>query len=266
MRKKEKNVSLIVPVWYKDQAGFDMTVSCLNSMAKTKYKKYEIIAVHDCPPMNGFSDLVKKTEKSIKHIRTDENIGSTGAVNYGIKHANYDYIQYQNNDTFFPHDNWLEEQMKMFDIPGVGIVGCKMRYPNGKIQHAGACWRNTVEHIIDHIGQHQDEIEYLEDVPFVTGCGMTVKRNILEKNWGGFTEFKGYGWDDIDIQVKAKKMGYSVKLAFKAEFVHDSSYSYKYKPELANKKNYMANMKKFMDIDIKEEETIEYFKKKYYLL
>jgi len=258
-------VSLIVPVWMNNDNLYQMTVDCLYQMQQTNYPNYEIIAVDDCSPYDKLIDLIKQFP-DIYFLRTPENGGSTVAVNYGIKYASGEFIQYQNNDTLFPDPNWLTEQMKLFKDPEVGIVGCKMRYADGRIQHAGACWRDINDHCIDHIGQYEDDIQYLEDVPFVTGCGMTVRKEILEKNGGEFTVFKGYGWDDLDIEVKAKKWGYKIKVAPKAEFIHLGTVSYKQRPELASNENYRENMKGFNNIEIKEEETIHYFKNNYYLL
>lgn len=257
-------VSLIVPVWMNSEEMYKMTRDCLTQMQTTNYPNYEIIAVDDCSPYDKFDEL-KNEFPEILWLKTPENGGSTVAVNYGIKHAVGELIQYQNNDTLFPDPNWLTEQIKLFEDPKVGIVGCKMRYIDGRIQHAGACWRDVNDHCIDHIGQFENNIEYLEDVPFVTGCGMTVRSEILEKNGGGFTVFKGYGWDDIDIEVKAKQWGWKIKVAPKAEFTHLGSIAYRKRPDLASMDNYLNNRGLFEDVDIKEEETIKYFKEKYYI-
>ena len=259
-------VSIIVPVWYKDDEGYDMTVRSLETLLETDYPDMEIIVVDDCSPHPRQKDLVEEFSGSpIQFYMTPENGGSTAAVNYGIQFATADLIQYQNNDTEFTKPGWLKEQIKMFNNPQVGIAGSFLRYPSGTIQHAGACWRAVDDHSIDHIGQHQEEIKYLEDVPFVTGCGMTVRREILEKNGGGFTEFKGYGWDDIDIQVKAKEWGWMIKIAPFSSFTHYGSFSYKKRRDLASKDNYILNRMRFESIVIEDDETISYFKEHYYI-
>lgn len=258
-------VSIIVPVWFDDEFGYQMTRRSLHSLLKTDYPNMEVIIVDDCSPYKKQQELVEEFAHDCIVILHEENEGSTGAVNTGILEAGGNFIQYQNNDTYFPNNLWLREQMKLFKDSDVGVVGCVMRYPNGTIQHAGACWRSENDHSIDHIGQHQTDIKYVEDVPFVTGCGMTVRREILDRNGGGFTEFKGYGWDDIDIQVKAKQWGWKVKVAPNAVFDHLSSYSYRMRPELASKENYQYNRTLFKDVPITHEETIAYFKKHYYI-
>lgn len=260
-------VSLIVPVWFKDDKGKQMTFDAIDSMEKTNYPNYDIIIVDDCSPYEDSFHLLNERYGS-RHVVIEmaENGGSTVAVNEGIKYTKAPFIQYQNNDVLFPDPNWLTKQMELFEDEKVGVVGCKLRYEVGKIQHCGACWRDTEQHVIDHIGQNQDDIKPIKDVPFVTGCGMTVRREILEENGGGFTVFKGYGWDDIDIQVKAKEWGYKVQVAFEAEFTHFGSISYRQRPELASQENYAANKARFESIEIKEEETIEHFINHYYLV
>lgn len=267
-------VSLIVPVWCKDEDAWNMTKRAIDSMLTTTYENYNLVLVDDCSPYTPtFQLLIDRYSGYGPKMRwicqTPENGGSTVAVNYGISMVwneadHSDFFQYQNNDIEITHPGWLDEQMKLFTDPQVGVVGCLMRYPHGTIQHAGACWRAIGNHSIDHIGQHQETIKYLEDVPFVTGCGMTVRREILERNGGGFTVFKGYGWDDIDIQVKAKDWGWKIKVAPFASFTHYGSVSYKERPDLASVENMQANKALFDNVPITEEETIGYFKKHYY--
>lgn len=259
-------VSLIVPVWIKDQEGMDMTIACLDSMEKTNYPNYDIIIVDDCSPFEGaLEQMIALYGSRHKVTQTPQNGGSTVAVNYGLMLTDAPFVQYQNNDTLFPDPNWLTEQMRMFEDSAVGIVGCLMRYPTGLIQHAGACWRALDNHAIDHIGQYQKEVKYFEDVPFVTGCGMTVRREVLERNGGGFTVFKGYGWDDIDIEVKAKEWGWKIKVALKAEFVHLGSVTYRKRPELLSRETMAENKKLFDNVAIGAEEVIGYFVEKYYV-
>jgi len=274
---KLPKVSLIVPVWFNDDAGRDMTIKSIDSMEKTIYPDYDLILVDDCSPYGHVAnddfavddtafDIIKRRYGG-RHtvVQTPQNGGSTVAVNYGLQFTDAAFVQYQNNDVEFPDPYWLQKQMGYFDDPEVGVVGCKMRYPDGRIQHAGACWRSIGEHAIDHIGQRQQDIKPWSDVPFVTGCGMTIRREILEKNGGGFTVFQGYGWDDIDIQVKAKKWGWKVKVAHEAEFVHFGSFSYRQLPDLASRENYLANLANFAEIPIEPEETIGHFQKLLYL-
>ncbi|MFX8723670.1 hypothetical protein ABTM71_19590, partial [Acinetobacter baumannii] len=42
-----------------------------------------------------------------------------------------------NNDIEVVEANWLKEMVACFDYEDVGIVGAKLLYPNGKLQHAG---------------------------------------------------------------------------------------------------------------------------------
>lgn len=262
-------VSLIVPVWCNSEESWQMTKRAIDTMLDTTYENYDVILIDDCSPLESTIDRL--TEYYARHRRintiaqTEVNGGSTNAVNYGITFSDAPFIQYQNNDVEFHQPGWLDHQMALFEEPGVGVVGCLMRYPQGTIQHAGACWRDIGNHSIDHIGQHQEQIKYLEEVPFVTGCGMTVRREILERNGGGFTVFEGYGWDDIDIQVKAKAWGYKVRVAPLASFIHYGSVSYKQRPDLASTEHMNQNKALFDDVEITEQETIGYFKKHYYM-
>jgi len=42
-----------------------------------------------------------------------------------------------NNDVEIIKPNWLNSMVAVMNLKGVGVVGAKLLYPNGKIQHAG---------------------------------------------------------------------------------------------------------------------------------
>lgn len=263
---KSPLVSIIIPVWFDDESGYQMTKRCIDSILQTDYDNFELIIVDDASPYNKFHELRKQyigCSVPMVFTRREENGGSTRAFNKGLEAARGDFIQYQNNDTEFPNTNWLRNQMQYFNDE-VGVVGCMMLYPNGTIQHAGAAWIDQDSRYIGHIGMHELEVWHFNDVPFVTGCGMTVRREILERN-NGLTVFEGYGWDDIDIQVKAKKWGYMIKIAQDAVFTHFGSYSYSKRPDLATVEAMNNNSQLFEDVEVPFEDTIEYYKQHYYI-
>ena len=42
-----------------------------------------------------------------------------------------------NNDIEVIEDDWLREMVSCFDYPNTGVVGARLLYPNGRLQHAG---------------------------------------------------------------------------------------------------------------------------------
>ena len=76
-------------------------------------------------------------------IRNDQNQGFIGSCNRGAAAARGDLLVFLNNDTVVT-SGWLEALAATFhEIPGTGLVGAKLVYPDGRLQEAGSLiWRD----------------------------------------------------------------------------------------------------------------------------
>jgi GT2 family glycosyltransferase len=76
----------------------------------------------------------------VELIVNKRNLGFSKANNQGIKYAlkkKTDYILLLNNDTEIIYKDWLKEMIKTAESDlKIGIVGCKLIYPNGKEQYS----------------------------------------------------------------------------------------------------------------------------------
>ncbi len=59
------------------------------------------------------------------------------AVNRGVMNTDGELILLYNNDVEVTHRDWLKEMVACIDYGNVGVVGAKLLYPSGLIQHAG---------------------------------------------------------------------------------------------------------------------------------
>jgi len=87
---------------------------------------------------DGSDQIIAKEFPNVILIRNKQNLGFCKANNIGIKYSKGDIVVLLNNDTFV-HDNWLIEIVKAINSPYVGIVGCKLLHPNGKIIQSCGC-------------------------------------------------------------------------------------------------------------------------------
>jgi hypothetical protein len=83
------------------------------------------------------------------------------------------------NDDIILDTGCLESARPALERPGVGIVGARLRYPDGSNQHAGIFFREdgTPYHRYKHVLPHDDPIlaESMA-VPAVTGAFMMLRR------------------------------------------------------------------------------------------
>ena len=115
--------------------NFELTKQCIKSVKDYTTFPHHIIVVD-----NGSSqETVEKLKDidGIKLILNGMNKGFAGGNNVGIKACNGEYAVLLNNDTKVTK-GWFEEMVKMIESNDkIGIVGCKLLYPNDTIQHIG---------------------------------------------------------------------------------------------------------------------------------
>jgi hypothetical protein len=102
--------------------------------------------------------------------------------------------------------------VKALSLPQVGIVGGKLLYPGGTIQHAGGTISYPLAHT-DHYGRHEpDEGQWdaQREVDYVTGALMGLKRALLDRV-GLFDEgfFPAY-YEEADLCTRARARGFRV--------------------------------------------------------
>ncbi|MHB0877604.1 MAG: glycosyltransferase family 2 protein [Anaerolineae bacterium] len=113
----------------------ELTLACLRSLTRwTSGITYEVILVD-----NGSSDgTLAAVEVEFPHIRTIRNPANEGFVyanNQALRSAAGRYTILLNNDMVFESDALSQMVLFMDGHPGVGVLGCRLRYPDGTAQH-----------------------------------------------------------------------------------------------------------------------------------
>ena len=106
---------------------------------ETSYPNKEIILVD-----NGSTDAETlafydqwKASGAVKLVPFDRPFNYSAACNAGAAAAKGQYLLFLNNDLEFVSPDWLEELVRWAQRPDVGVVGPKMIYPSGTVNHAG---------------------------------------------------------------------------------------------------------------------------------
>lgn len=114
---------------------FDLTCQCIDSVIKfTQDTNYEIILVDnastECSP-----DLFLQKYPNIKLIKSPVNSGFTGGNNLGLTPATGDYVLLVNSDVLLTENSVLKCITTLKNDNSIGVVTCKLKYPNGGIQN-----------------------------------------------------------------------------------------------------------------------------------
>jgi hypothetical protein len=177
-----------------------------------------------------------KNDKKLLLIKNEDNHGFAGGNNVGMKFAieclNSDYVLLLNNDTVVD-ENFLNEMVKVSEIDEkIGVVGSKIYYydykgKNNIIWGLGGGGVNLKTGKTWHYNyKKQDRDSFSKDVEcgYITGCSMLIKNEVLKK-LNGFDEDYFCYYEDTDISVRAKKLGYKLMCASNSKLWHKVSTS-----------------------------------------
>ncbi|WP_081857822.1 glycosyltransferase [Thiomonas sp. FB-Cd] len=247
-------VSVIIPT--RDQ--FPLLQRCIESLIeKTKYPAYEILIVDNdsqTPEARNYLAAIEAKEaelgERLRIIRQPGPFNFSAMNNAAAGAARGEYLLLLNNDTAALHDDWLDEMMGYAVRPDVGIVGAKLLYPDGKIQHAGVIlgMRGPAEH--PFISRPPEDRGYFgraqltQNYSAVTGACLLVRKSVFEQV-GGLDEgdFK-VSYNDIDLCLKVREAGLRIVWTPYALLMHEGSASQKGqiegKPDEAKLKRFAA--------------------------
>lgn len=128
--------SVVIPT--RDQA--DLLSTCVTSvLERSDHPDLEVIIVD-----NGSTE--PRARSVLAEVARDDRVSVLslpGPFNFaqlcnaGVRAAAGDVVTLLNNDTEVIRSSWLSTLVAWASRPGIGAVGPQLRYPDGRIQHAG---------------------------------------------------------------------------------------------------------------------------------
>jgi len=211
--------SIVIPVF--NQRGF--LERCITTLREnTPEGCYEIIAV-DNHSTDGAREFLQQCEE-VRLIANPENLGFAKACNQGARAARYEMVLFLNSDVEV-RSGWLEPLvLTLLRDPDVGVVGSKLLYPDGRIQHAGVIIVDDRQegqplkpwHVYYRLSGSFEPANEPRVYPAVTGACLLTRKNLFEELGGFDTGFRN-GFEDVDYCLKASKRG--VKVVYRPESV-----------------------------------------------
>ncbi|MBB82992.1 MAG: hypothetical protein CL931_04185 [Deltaproteobacteria bacterium] len=221
-------VAILIPT--RDR--LDLVRDCITSIEdRTTYPNYEVLVLDNDSAEPETLAYFEAIEHRVLRVPGDFNFSRI--VNAGVEAVDADCIVLLNNDTVVVTPEWLDELVGTLALDGVGIVGAKLLYPDGRIQHAGVTMgvHGLTAHAFDGCLDRFAPLEpgYFAHVPrnvsAVTAACFIVGRETY-RTLGGFDEAElGVAWNDTDFCLKARASGWRVVMNPLAELIHVGSAS-----------------------------------------
>jgi len=209
------------------------TVECLGSLVQVDYPSFDIIVV-DNTSTDGSVERISEAFPHVLILRNTSNLGFAGGNNIRIEYAmkrGADYVLLLNNDTVV-HPQFLSELVMAADSNAhIGITGPKIYFyaePN-RLWFAGPkrTWFYGRPLELGHRGFR--EIDYgqydeLEEVGFLTGCAMLLKRELIEAVGMFDLDYFAY-FEDADLCLRAGEAGFKLLYVPHAKVWHKAKSS-----------------------------------------
>jgi GT2 family glycosyltransferase len=206
--------------------------ACLRALQQQRSDHdYEILVVDNAS--RDHSRAVVASFPAVRLIAAEQNYGFAGGVNRGVAAAHGSTIALLNPDAE-PAPDWLQQIVGPLADPQIGVVGCKVLGPDGRIQSLGSELQQPVLLSAHRRAGEPDtgQDDALADVWAAHGAAMAFPYS-LWKALGGFDEgfFPAY-WEESDFCERARRIGRRVVVAPQAVIRHhEASATGKYSPE-----------------------------------
>lgn len=201
---------------------------CIESIReKSSYTNYEIIIVDNGSTKKevySYYDSLRSEGVQTVFLKIPFNFAKMN--NYASTFAKGKYFLFLNNDTEILSPGWMEELLMLCQQKDVGIVGAKLYYPDGTLQHGGMAADNGLQHI--YMGFDGDEKGYadrlicVQNCCSVTGACLMISAALYE-DLGGMNEKLLADYNDTELCFEALKRGKAVLYTPFAELTHYES-------------------------------------------
>jgi GT2 family glycosyltransferase len=225
-------VSIIIPT--KDE--YKTLKLCIDSIIKkTNYHNYEIIIIdNQTTDANALLYLERLSRKipNIKVFKYNREFNYSEMNNFAVKKSSGDILGFVNNDIEVINSDWLTEMVSHAIRCDVGCVGALLFYPDDYIQHGGVIvgMHGVADHAFRGIkrtpaGDYNGYLYSIRNPDAVTAATMLVKRSLFIKAGGfDFLDLK-VAFNDVDLCLKIKSLGFRCVWTPHAELFHHESKS-----------------------------------------
>lgn len=222
----ELKASIIIPVCN----GLAYTKQCIESVIENGSKyKFEIIVV-DNNSNDGTQEYLHNLtlSESIKLITNNHAVSYSKSNNQGAEIAKGKYLVFLNNDTK-TCPNWLDNLIERFKADdSIGLQGAKLLYDDSHVQHCGIVYGYLKSDLLTHYHVYlsapasAERVNKEREFQFVTGALLAIRSEVF-REVKGFDENYYFGYEDLDLCLKVRRVGFRVLYNPKIETYHFES-------------------------------------------
>jgi GT2 family glycosyltransferase len=232
------DLSVVIVTWNVR----DLVVDCLRALAERSGALDVEAIVVDNGSSDGTVRAVRSAYPSVTVIANGGNVGFPTANNQGLTHAAGRYVLFLNPDTVVG-EGTLEACVAELDRdPAVGMVGCRLMYPDGRVQYEGGRRDYRLRHLLyESLYLHElfprsdlfaDQLlgawdhRDVRDVEAISGAFMMVRASVA-RALGGLPDEMFMYHEDLAFALRVRRVGGRIRYLGNVETVHHSGASRK---------------------------------------
>jgi GT2 family glycosyltransferase len=156
----------------------------------------------------------------IKVVRHAENRGFAHACNAGAAAAEGRLLVFYNND-LQPAPGWLDALLDHADRTTAKVIGSKLLFPDGRVQHAGVvlCSDGYPRHVYAGFPADAAVTDRSGPVRIVTGACLLTYASWFDR-LGGFDLRYRNGYEDVDLCLRTAEAGGEVHYCHRSVLTH----------------------------------------------
>jgi GT2 family glycosyltransferase len=216
--KDESRLSVIIPT----RDGADMVFALISSLHRhaAAWDHVEaIVTVNGNPEprlRSAFSE-VERTFHRVKIVYHETEFNWAYINNYAVRdHATADLFLFMNDDMICLTHHWDRRVRSQLARDEIGVIGGRLLYPNGAIQHAGIAFGAGAMTAHEAMGDEADDGLYFDrtllvhEVGAVTGALLGCRRSLFNALGGFDAQRYVVTSSDADFCVRARLAGKAV--------------------------------------------------------
>lgn len=209
---------------------------CLESVFASRRDVHQQVVVVDNASKDDGAAEIRTKFPDVQLLEPGRNLGFAAGVNYGVRHADAEFVLLLNPDTTLRGHAVDEVVGFARRHPGHGLYGGRTLRPDNSLEPS-SCWGEPTlwsmamfalgvttmfpkNRWLDPESLGGWQRDSVREVGVISGCFLLVPKTVWDE-LGGFDErYFMYG-EDVDLAMRARARGYRPVICPTAELVHE---------------------------------------------
>jgi GT2 family glycosyltransferase len=218
-------VGIVIPT--RDRA--DLLAACVRGLKeRTDYPDYEVVIVDNGSTAPDALALLRdlRRDARFKLLERPGPFNFSALSNDGAQATAAPVLAFLNNDIVIVESGWLKSLVRFAILPRIGVVGAKLLFPDGLLQHAGVVlgFGGIAGHLYrrmpaDHPG-YCGRLTQPHEVGAVTAACIAIERYKFQAVGGFDAANLPVDLNDMDLCLRVAEQGWTNLWTPEAVLVH----------------------------------------------